>query len=77
MILIISILNFCVTNIFNFVLQKASTGVEPHYLDVWQPAHQGNVEVAERLISISFYSYAIFHTLILRSIFCGTNIRRS
>jgi hypothetical protein len=76
-ILIISILNFCVTNIFNFVLQKISTGVDPHYLDVWQPAHQSNAEATERLVSISFYSYAIFIIFILNSIFCMTNIRRS
>jgi hypothetical protein len=33
-ILIISILNFCITNIFNSVLPKANTGADPRYLDV-------------------------------------------
>jgi hypothetical protein len=64
-ILVISILKFCVTNLFimlNYVLWKASTRANPHYLDVWQTAHQGSTEVAEKLISISFYSYAIFVT---------------
>jgi hypothetical protein len=46
------------------VLQKTSSRVDPHYLDVWQSAHQGNAEVVERLISISFYSYTIFVTFI-------------
>jgi hypothetical protein len=77
MILIISILTFYVTNLFNYVLQKESTGVDPHYLDVWQPTYQGNAEVAERLVSISFYSYTIFGTFVLNSIFCRTDIWRS
>jgi hypothetical protein len=61
----------------NFVLQKASTGADPHYLDVWQPAHQGNVDAAEKLVSISFYSYAIFVTSVLNSILYRTDIWRS
>jgi hypothetical protein len=48
-----------------------------HYLDVWQPAHQGNADTVEMLVSISFYSYTIFVTFILNSIFCMTYIRRS
>jgi hypothetical protein len=61
----------------NSVLQKASTGVDPHYLDVWQPAHQDNEEAVEKLVSISFYSYTIFVTSVLNSIFCRTDIRKS
>jgi hypothetical protein len=61
----------------NFVLQKASTGADPHYLDVWQPAHQGNADTAEKLVSISFYSYAIFVTSVLNSILCWSDIQRS
>jgi glucan phosphoethanolaminetransferase (alkaline phosphatase superfamily) len=75
--LIISILNFFVTNLFNLVLQKKHTGVDPHYFDVWEPAHQGNTDAAERLVTISFYYYAIFVIFILYSIFCSTNIRRN
>jgi hypothetical protein len=58
------------------VLQKASIGDNPHYLDVWQPAHQGNADAAEKLISISFYSYASFVIFVLNSIFCKTDIHR-
>jgi hypothetical protein len=36
------------------MLQKASTGVDPHYFYVWQPAHHVNADAAERLVSISF-----------------------
>jgi hypothetical protein len=36
------------------MLQKKCTRVNPHYFDVWQPAHQGNVDAAERLVAISF-----------------------
>jgi hypothetical protein len=59
------------------MLQKASTGVNPHYFDVRQPAHHGNADAAERLVNSSFYSYAIFVMFILNLIFCGTDIRRS
>jgi hypothetical protein len=47
---------------------------DPHYLDVWQPAHHDNADAMERLVSISFNSYAIFVMLILNSIFCRTDI---
>jgi hypothetical protein len=73
----ISIQNFCVTNLFNFVLQKAGTGVNPHYFDVWPPTHHGNADVEVRLVSISFYSYTIFVMFILKSILCRTDIGRS
>jgi hypothetical protein len=33
-------------------------GVEPHYFDAWEPTHQGNADVVERLVTISSYSYA-------------------
>jgi hypothetical protein len=59
------------------MLQKASTGVNPHYFDVWQPAHHDKADAAERLVSIPFFSYVIFVMLILNSIFCWTDIRRS
>jgi hypothetical protein len=53
------------------MLHKATTRVDPHYLDVWQLAHQGNTDAVERLVSISFYSYTIFVTFTLNSIFLG------
>jgi hypothetical protein len=59
------------------MLQKKRTGVDPHYFDVWEPAHQGNTDGAERLVTISFYSYAIFVIFILNSIFDRTDIQRS
>jgi hypothetical protein len=37
------------------MLQKASTGVNPHYFDVWQPAHHDKADAAERLVSIPFF----------------------
>jgi hypothetical protein len=79
-ILIISILKFYITNLcimLDSVMQKASTGADPQYLDVWQDAHQGNVEAAEKLVSISFHSYAIFVSCVPNSIFCRTDIWRS
>jgi hypothetical protein len=75
--LIILILNFCIPNLLNSVLQKKCTGVKPHYFDVWEPAHQGDADAAERPVTISFYSYTIFIIFILNSIFCRNAIRRS
>jgi hypothetical protein len=51
--------------------------VNPHYLDVWQPPHHGNADATESLVSSSFYSYAIFVTLILNLIFYRTDIKKS
>jgi hypothetical protein len=76
-ILIISFHKFCVSNLFimvSSVLQKASIGVDPHYLDVWQPTHQGNADAVKKMVSISFYSYASFIIFILNSIFCMIDI---
>jgi hypothetical protein len=42
----------------DFVLQKASIGVEPHYLGVWVPAHLGAKEAAKKHESNIFYSCA-------------------
>jgi hypothetical protein len=38
----------------DYVLQKKSTGVDPHYLDVWAPAHEGVAVTAEKLVSNNF-----------------------
>jgi hypothetical protein len=40
------------------MLQKKSSGVEPHYLVVWLPAHDGDGNVAEKLVSNNIKSYA-------------------
>jgi hypothetical protein len=50
------------------VLQKKHIGVKPHYFDVWKPAHQGNADVVERLVTINFYSYAIFVIFMVREL---------
>jgi hypothetical protein len=36
------------------MLQKKSTVFDPHYLDIWQPAHEGDAAVAEKLVSNNF-----------------------
>jgi hypothetical protein len=38
--------------------QKKTSGVDPHYLDVWLPAHQGDVDTTEKLVSNNFKWYA-------------------
>jgi hypothetical protein len=49
---------------FDFVLQKASSWVESHHLDIWVPAHLGAEEAAVKLVSSILYSYA-YHLLYL------------
>jgi hypothetical protein len=45
---------------FDFVLQKKSVGADPHYLDVWAPAHEGDAAAVEKLVSNHFYHYTSF-----------------
>jgi hypothetical protein len=40
----------------DFVMQKASTGVKPHYLGGCVPAHLGVEDATEKLVSTNFYS---------------------
>jgi hypothetical protein len=40
------------------MLQKKSSGVEPHYLDVWFPAHDGDGDATEKLVSNNIKCYA-------------------
>jgi hypothetical protein len=40
------------------MLQKKSTGVKPHYLDVWLPAHVDDDARAEKLVSNNIKCYA-------------------
>jgi hypothetical protein len=40
------------------MLQKKSSGVEPHYLDIWLLAHDGDGDVAEKLVSNNINYYA-------------------
>jgi hypothetical protein len=39
------------------MLQKKSSGVEPHYLDVWLPAHDGDGNTTEKLVSNNIKCY--------------------
>jgi hypothetical protein len=42
------------------MLHKKSTGVEPHYLDVWLPTHDDDEVRAEKLASNIIKCYATF-----------------
>jgi hypothetical protein len=42
------------------MLQKKSTGVEPHYLDVWLPVHDNDEARVEKLVSNNIKCYEIF-----------------
>jgi hypothetical protein len=66
-----------ITNLFNSVLQRKCTGVQPHYFDVWELEHQVNPDVVHTLVTINFYSDVIFVIFIHNSIFCRTAIQRS
>jgi hypothetical protein len=39
------------------MLQKKSSGVDPHYLDVLLPAHDGDADAAKNLVSNNFRCY--------------------
>jgi hypothetical protein len=69
----------CIYLIYNveFCVAKGMYWADPHHLDVWQPAHRGNADAAEKLVSISFYSYESFVIFVLNSIFYMTDIHRS
>jgi hypothetical protein len=49
-------INLCTT--LDSMLQKKSTGVEPHYLDVWLPAHDDDEAMTEKPISNNIKCYA-------------------
>jgi hypothetical protein len=40
------------------MLQKKSIGIEPHYLDVWLPAHDDDETTVEKLVSKNIKCYA-------------------
>jgi hypothetical protein len=40
------------------MLQKKSTRVVPHYLDVWLPVHDDDATMAEKLVSNNIMCYA-------------------
>jgi hypothetical protein len=39
------------------MLQKKSTGVEPHYLDIWLPVHDNDANMVEKLVSNNIMCY--------------------
>jgi hypothetical protein len=39
------------------ILQKVSTGVDPHLIDVWVPIHRDDPEATQKLVSNNFNSY--------------------
>jgi hypothetical protein len=49
------------------MLQKKSTGVKPHYLDVWLPVHDNNEATTEKLVSnnIKCYTYFVIYLYLL------------
>ncbi len=57
------------------MLQKKSSGVDPQYLDVWLPAHQGDADVVEKLVSNNATHNLLY--IHIYSIFCRNDIPRS
>jgi hypothetical protein len=47
----------------DYVLQKASTAVDPHFIDVWVPMPRDDPEVTQKLVSNNFNSYICMHCL--------------
>jgi hypothetical protein len=45
------------------ILQKASTDVDPHFIDVWVPMHRDDREATQKLVSNNFNSYICMHCL--------------
>jgi hypothetical protein len=45
------------------VLQKASTGVDPHFIDIWVHMHRDDPEATQKLVSNNFNSYICMHCL--------------
>jgi hypothetical protein len=45
------------------VLQKASTGVDPYFINVWVSMHRDDPEATQKLVSNNFNSYICMHCL--------------
>jgi hypothetical protein len=59
-ILFLSFRKFFHINLFitlDSMLQKKSTRIEPHYLDVWLPAHDDDKATTEKLVSNNIKCY--------------------
>jgi hypothetical protein len=64
----ILVLILCI-NVYKFVimldsvLQKASTGIDPHFIDVWVPMHRDDPEATQKFVSNNFNSYICMQCL--------------
>jgi hypothetical protein len=47
----------------DYVLQKVSTGVVPHFIDVWVPMHRDDPVATQKLVSNNFNNYICMHCL--------------
>jgi hypothetical protein len=45
------------------ILQKVSTCVDLHFIDVWVPIHRDDPEATQKLVSNNFNSYMCMHYL--------------
>jgi hypothetical protein len=43
------------------ILQKASMGVDPRFINVWVPMHKDDPEATQKLVSNNFNSYICMH----------------
>jgi hypothetical protein len=47
------------------ILQKASTGVDSYFIDVWVPMHRDDLEATQKLVSNNFSTYVCIVYFIL------------
>jgi hypothetical protein len=45
------------------ILQKAGTGIDPHFIDVWVSMHRDDPEATQKLVSNNFNNYICMHCL--------------
>jgi hypothetical protein len=43
--------------VLDYALQKASTGVDAHFINVWVPMHRDDPEATQKLVSNNFNTY--------------------
>jgi hypothetical protein len=56
------------------MLQKKSTKVDPHYLYIWHPTHEGDAAVTDKLVSNNSLVLHIICYICIYSIFCRNDI---
>jgi hypothetical protein len=64
------------------LLQKVSTRVEPHYLDVWLPMHRDDPQSRQKLVTINFFYSSVYASsfvlsVLIISLLCKNDIPRS